>query len=1279
MATLVLQSAGAAIGSLFGPVGTILGRAAGALAGYAVDSAIIGGTTVTGSRLSTARIGGASEGAVLPRLYGTARIGGTLIWATRFEEEVTTERAGSKATGTTTKTYSYYANVALALCEGPVSALRRVWADGEELDLTEVEMRFYTGAEDQALDPLIAAKQGEENCPAYRGVAYVVFERLPLDDFGNRIPVLQFEVMRTVGRLESAIRAVTIIPGATEHGYATTKVKVKANGSSTYLNRNTLTAATDWTASLDELQALCPNLESVALVVSWFGTDLRADHCAIQPGVEKAARNESRDWTVGGLSRGKAYVVSSSDGAPAYGGTPCDKSVLEAIADLKSRGLKVFLYPFLMMDIAAGNGLPDPYGGDEQAAYPWRGRITCHPAPGLSGTPDGTAAVTALVETFMGEAKASDFATLGSILFYKGSEKSYRRLVLHYARLAKLAGGVDGFILGSELKGLTVLRDDGNRFPFVEALVTLAEDVRAVLGSDTSLTYGADWSEYFGYHPQDGSGDVFFHLDPLWASEAIDAVGIDNYMPLADWQDADFTADNPDGFRLAEDESGLTAAIASGEGYDWYYADEAGRAARQRLAISDGLKGKDWVFRYKDLQGWWGNRHYNRVGGVELSEPTDWVAGMKPIWFTELGCPAVERGANQPNVFPDQKSSENAQPYFSSGMRSDAAQRRFLEAHLAWWAGDDAPEGMVDADHIFLWTWDSRPFPAFPYDTDLWADGDNWRTGHWLNGRLGAGTLADVIAAILSDHGFADYDVSAVSGDLPGYVQGEAASARGLIEPLMQAFLLDVIEDGAVLAFRSRQAVSLPAVAVETFVDEEGEPLWKETRGDPSDYSGQAALGFYDPALDYEDGTARSRRVADSSAGLLSTSLPGVMDEAVALAAVEAQLRDHRLSRRGLTLSLGPENLALQPGDVLSLAEGPAGRFMISRIEESDGLALELREVAAPVAVAVSAASRSRASDNRASSGFDPLLTYLDLPRFEDGETGTFARVAAYASPWRRIVISASAETENYESRAVLTRPATMGTLTAALAAGVSGRFDRANAVGVSLAFGSFASASELSVLNGANLLAVRAENDVWEVLAFTTAAETSSGEWQLSGLLRGLYGTEDAMAAGAASGADVVLLDSAVLSLGLSSDEIGLTLNLIAEAAGTGLETMGPESFSGGLRAETPLSPAHLAVKRLAGGDIAVSWVRRGRIDADNWAASDIPLDEESESYQLEIMDAAGTVKRTLTLTDSAYTYGLLAQVADFGGAASSLQFRVRQVGRYGLGVAAERIWVAG
>ena len=79
---------------------------------------------------------------------------------------------------------------------------------------------------------------------------------------------------------------------------------------------------------------------------------------------------------------------------------------------------------------------------------------------------------------------------------------------------------------------LTTLRDAEGGYPVVEHLRAVAADVRTILGEETAVSYGADWTEWFGHQPADGSGDVRFHLDPLWADPAISFVGIDWYPPL---------------------------------------------------------------------------------------------------------------------------------------------------------------------------------------------------------------------------------------------------------------------------------------------------------------------------------------------------------------------------------------------------------------------------------------------------------------------------------------------------------------------------------------------------------------------------------------------------------------------------------------------------------------------------------------------------------------------------------------------------------------------------
>jgi hypothetical protein len=76
----------------------------------------------------------------------------------------------------------------VALCEGEIAAIRRIWADGNEIDRTRFEIRVYRGTQDQEPDPLIEARQGAGNAPTYRGTAYAVFERFALADFRNFRP-----------------------------------------------------------------------------------------------------------------------------------------------------------------------------------------------------------------------------------------------------------------------------------------------------------------------------------------------------------------------------------------------------------------------------------------------------------------------------------------------------------------------------------------------------------------------------------------------------------------------------------------------------------------------------------------------------------------------------------------------------------------------------------------------------------------------------------------------------------------------------------------------------------------------------------------------------------------------------------------------------------------------------------------------------------------------------------------------------------------------------------
>jgi hypothetical protein len=192
MATVLFSAVGTLIG---GP----LGGALGALAGRAVDSAIIGGGRREGPRLKELAPTTSTYGEPLPRHFGRMRVPGSIIWATDLVEH--SEKSGGGKGRPSVTTYSYTASFAVALASRPIAGLGRIWADGNLLrgeagDLKAGgAVRLHTGWGDQPVDPLIAAAEGSERCPAWRGLAYVVFEDLELGDFFNRIPTLNFEVI----------------------------------------------------------------------------------------------------------------------------------------------------------------------------------------------------------------------------------------------------------------------------------------------------------------------------------------------------------------------------------------------------------------------------------------------------------------------------------------------------------------------------------------------------------------------------------------------------------------------------------------------------------------------------------------------------------------------------------------------------------------------------------------------------------------------------------------------------------------------------------------------------------------------------------------------------------------------------------------------------------------------------------------------------------------------------------------------------------------------------
>lgn len=232
-----MSSVGQVVG---GVVGGIIGFFAGGnvMLGASIGMAIGGyidppkGPKIEGPRLNDLAVQSATYGAQIPRVYGTIATFGNVFWVenNQLKETKKTESQGGKGGGggAETTTYTYSATFALGLCVGPIQGIRRIWCAGKLIydmgstnlstvaaseigktglgigavpsvsDMTaenaSLSMSVYFGTDDQLPDPRMQAALGVANTPAYRGLAYIVFNDFDLTDYGNSLMGAQMKV-----------------------------------------------------------------------------------------------------------------------------------------------------------------------------------------------------------------------------------------------------------------------------------------------------------------------------------------------------------------------------------------------------------------------------------------------------------------------------------------------------------------------------------------------------------------------------------------------------------------------------------------------------------------------------------------------------------------------------------------------------------------------------------------------------------------------------------------------------------------------------------------------------------------------------------------------------------------------------------------------------------------------------------------------------------------------------------------------------------------------------
>lgn len=571
MARAVFSVAAIGIASFFGvpQVGIAIAGMVGGFLGGLVDSAIMGkNRSPTSKEDLTVQI--SSYGAPIPRVYGMGRLAGNVIWARDIDKRKAGGGGKGFGGGAQGDSYEYYGTFAIAICAGPISAIKRVWADSklltaDTLNTSSDNYNYYLGTESQLPDPIIESFEGAGNVPAFRGLAYIVVQNFPLAEYGNRIPNFTFEVQNGLyggDPVHSKIKQLLLSPGYGEFAYSTTIQKaqpvlryassrIAPRGEAYTLNVHTPGGEADIVVSLRQALTVFPNLDTIGLPVAWFASGTDAGSLEITPGVEfpdglgplETVTTSPQAWQVGGFYRQTARLLTYEGGKAIFGGTPSDTSLLEAITYIKSLknannvNLKVTLFPRVVVD---------------------------------ASTRPGSRRITAKNPT-----DAASFFT---------GVNGYNAFIRYYAGLTGVKNKIDGIVLGYGLDGLLKQDFCEGTYPAVTQLKALAALVK---GTDLAaypavkVICAADWDNYHSLN-----GD--FHLDPLWTDANVDVVGINAHFPLTeDLAQKDITYDK------------VKSGWESGEGFTYYW--NANRTVKTNYTTP--------TYAWKNHEYWYENTH----------------------------------------------------------------------------------------------------------------------------------------------------------------------------------------------------------------------------------------------------------------------------------------------------------------------------------------------------------------------------------------------------------------------------------------------------------------------------------------------------------------------------------------------------------------------------------------------------------------------------------------------------------------------------------------------
>ncbi len=468
-----------------------------------------------------------------------------------------------------------------------------------------------------------------------------------------------------------------------------------------------------------------------------------------------------------------------------------------------------------------------------------------------------------------------------------------------------------------------------------------------------------------------------------------------------------------------------------------------------------------------------------------------------------------------------------------------------------------------------------------------------------------------------------DWDASNLTMLIDGFTIAQQSTGRAAIEQLGDYALFGISESDKVRYPLRGTAVVSDMTDERLGAHSDGQETperWISTDTEDIELPKSVNLKYFERDL-YAPGSQVQRKILTESDSEVQMNMAITMQPGQASALALFHLLDAYVARRGFEFAKGPRDLALEPGDVITLPDGDETQRVRIFEEQADPFAIArcraVRDDETIIDVEGTGALQPDPASGQQFIG-PTVMVPMDIPLLQstDDNPGYYMGAYGQMDNWRGANIDRSFNNSSFARLLSDVPGASIGVAVDALPDFTGGNiFDRDSTVTIAMTNGTLSSVTEDELLDRANIAAIKS-GDGWELFQFADASIQSDGSYVLSTMLRGRRGTEY-LIDGHVAGDQFVLLTDALRRANLDLSRIGTEFWHRAQSIGAGGE-QASEPFTNYAVGLLPLSVAHLRGSR-SGSNVTFTWLRRTRYDGMWRDFAYVPLNEDTELYYYE------------------------------------------------------------